>query len=104
MIVKLCNAHQLPAEGGMKAYRGNGFEICVTRVNHGLQAFDNNCPHQNAPLSAGELEGCMVVCPYHAWRFNVLTGQPEIAGDPPLRRYEIRQYDDEIFIQLPDNK
>lgn len=104
MIVKLCDAHDLPAEGTLKSFRGGGFEICIARCNGDTYAFDNKCPHQSAPLSAGDLEGCTVVCPYHAWRFHIPTGQPEVAGDPPLKRYDIRQYDEEIFIQLPDKK
>lgn len=85
----------------MKAFRGGKFEICVARCDGETVAFDNKCPHQSAPLSGGVLDGCKVVCPYHAWRFDVRSGEPEIAGDPPLVLYEIRQYEDEVFIQLP---
>jgi nitrite reductase/ring-hydroxylating ferredoxin subunit len=106
VIVKLCNADQLPATGSLRSFRGkDGQEICVARVSGEpgrLFAFDNHCPHQHAPLSAGHLEGCKVVCPYHAWRFDVTTGRGEHAADPDLIRYEIRQYEDEVFIQLPD--
>ncbi|MBS1813915.1 MAG: Rieske (2Fe-2S) protein [Acidobacteria bacterium] len=104
MIVKLCNAADLPEEGGMKSFRGGKFEICVARCDGGLFAFDNKCPHQSAPLNCGELDGCMVVCPYHAWRFDVRSGEPEMAGDPPLVKYEVRQLEDEVFIQLPNGR
>lgn len=86
----------------MKAFRGGAFEVCVASCDGSFFAFDNKCPHQNAPLSGGELDGCKVVCPYHAWRFDVQSGEPDVAGDPPLVRYEVRQYEDEVFIQLPD--
>lgn len=102
MIVKLCDAHELPAAGAMKAFRGGAHDICVAQRDGGIYAFDNKCPHQSAPLSGGKLDGDMVVCPYHAWRFNITDGCPEIDGDPPLRTYEIRRYDDEVFIRLPD--
>jgi len=102
MITKLCNASELPPLGGMKAFRGNGHEICVAQTDDGLHAVDNHCPHQSAPLSEGQLECGQIVCPYHGWRFNIATGEPEIAGDPHLICYEIRQYDNEVFILLPD--
>jgi nitrite reductase (NADH) small subunit len=105
VIVKLCDAKDLPAAGELKSFRGgNDFEICVTRLQEGtgaLVAFDNRCPHQKAPLSAGQMEGCEVVCPYHAWRWNVTTGKSDNAADPDLPLYEVRQYDEEVFIQLP---
>jgi nitrite reductase/ring-hydroxylating ferredoxin subunit len=102
MIVKLCDARELPPENEMKAFRGGSLEICVARHEGGMFAFDNDCPHQKAPLSSGHLDGSKVVCPYHAWRFDIADGCPEIAGDPSLVLYEIRQYDDEVFIKLPD--
>ena len=101
MIVKLCDVAALPEEGCLKAFQGRGLEICVARTR-GLFAFDNRCPHQNAPLSAGTLEGSTVVCPYHAWRFDAGTGEAEVAGDPPLQCFEIRQYGTEVFVALPD--
>ena len=101
MIVKLCDESALPPEGGLKAFQGFGREICVARAG-GLYAFDNRCPHQNAPLSAGTLHGMTVVCPYHAWCFDVGTGMAELAGDPSLTCFEIRQYGAEVFVALPD--
>ncbi|MEK6397106.1 MAG: Rieske 2Fe-2S domain-containing protein [Terriglobus sp.] len=103
MIAKLCDAQALPEPGTMKSFAGqNGLNICVAVVDGTLVAFNNRCPHQGAPLSAGELDGCMVVCPYHAWRFDVTTGKAENSADPDLQTYEVRQYDDEVFVRLPN--
>ena len=104
MITKLCNADQLPSPGTMKSFVGrNGLQICVAALDAGtLTAFENRCPHQNAPLSAGHLEGEQVVCPYHNWRFNTVTGSGEGMADPGLKLYEIRQYDDEVFLRIDD--
>jgi nitrite reductase (NADH) small subunit len=101
MIVKLCNSSDLPEDGTLKAFRGGEFDICVARCDGTTYAFANRCPHQGAPLSAGELDNCIVICPYHAWRFSVVTGEPEKEGDPALVRYEVRELRDEVFIQLP---
>lgn len=35
---------------------------------------DNSCPHANGNLSAGELDGAVVTCPWHQWQFDVTTG------------------------------
>ena len=104
MITKLCNANQLPPPGTMKSFVGrNGLQICVAALtNEALAAFENRCPHQNAPLSAGCLDGEQVVCPYHNWRFNTVTGKGEGIADPGLQLYEIRQYGSEVFLRIPD--
>jgi nitrite reductase (NADH) small subunit len=105
LIVKLCSAEDLPPAGELKSFRGgNDFDICITRLDGAggrLVAFDNRCPHQAAPLAAGNMEDCKVICPYHAWRWDVTTGKSDNAADPDLPRYEIRQYGNEVFIQLP---
>lgn len=102
MILKLCDERNLPANGTMTSLRGMGMEIALTVIDGKPYAFQNKCPHQGAPLAAGTLDGCMVACPYHAWRFDVRNGQPEIAGDPPLTCYETRLHDGALFLLLPD--
>ena len=104
MIVKLCNVHDLPAPGEMRAFQGRGLELCVARPRKDPSrffVFDNRCPHQNAMLNQGSLEGKMVVCPLHGWRYDISTGYSDVAGDPPLKTYEARQQDDAIFVQIP---
>jgi nitrite reductase (NADH) small subunit len=101
MIVKLCEAPSLPEEGGLRAFRRGDTDVCVARAN-GLFAFENRCPHQGAPLSAGQLVGTSIICPYHAWQFDIATGQPAVSSDPCLILFEVRQFSSEVFIKLPD--
>jgi len=35
-----------------------------------LAAAPDRCPHREAPLSLGHLDGGCLVCPYHAWTFE----------------------------------
>lgn len=106
MIVKLCHAAELPAPGELRSFRGRGLELCLARSQADpskLFVFDNRCPHQNAPLSAGCMDGDHVVCPYHGWQWNVTDGCAQVEGDPPLMTYECRRYDDEVFIRIPQS-
>ena len=36
---------------------------------------DDRCPHMAAPLSLGTLGGCVVACPLHSGRFDLLSGE-----------------------------
>ena len=33
------------------------------------------CPHQGQSLATGTLEGTTITCPWHAWVFDVTTGE-----------------------------
>jgi phenylpropionate dioxygenase-like ring-hydroxylating dioxygenase large terminal subunit len=42
------------------------------------------CPHRNAPLSSGRLNGDRIVCPYHGWQFDgggICRHVPGLDGD-----------------------
>ena len=52
-----------------------GKDLAVFNVSGQYYCIDNECPHRFGPLGAGELEGDIVLCPWHAWEFNVRTGE-----------------------------
>jgi 3-phenylpropionate/trans-cinnamate dioxygenase ferredoxin subunit len=51
-------------------------DVLVAHTAAGIAAVDDRCPHMSAPLSLGELDGCVVACPLHAGRFDLETGEP----------------------------
>ncbi|MFC9132137.1 bifunctional 3-phenylpropionate/cinnamic acid dioxygenase ferredoxin subunit [Streptomyces sp. NPDC057099] len=51
--------------------------VAVFHTDDGdLYAIDDTCTHQDASLSEGWLEGCLVECPLHAASFDLRTGRP----------------------------
>jgi nitrite reductase/ring-hydroxylating ferredoxin subunit len=51
-----------------------GRPIALFRTEEGVFALDNTCCHRGGPLGEGFLEGSIVTCPWHGWRFDVKTG------------------------------
>jgi nitrite reductase/ring-hydroxylating ferredoxin subunit len=47
----------------------------VAWTGEGIIVTDDRCPHMSAPLSIGELDGCVVACPLHEGRFDLCTGE-----------------------------
>jgi 3-phenylpropionate/trans-cinnamate dioxygenase ferredoxin subunit len=56
--------------------------IAVFNAGGQLYAIDDTCSHQDASLSDGWLEGCLVECPLHSSTFDLRTGEPT---SPPAR-------------------
>ena len=67
-------------------------------------ATDNQCPHQGGPLCDGIVTGTSVVCPLHAWKVNLASGQverPTHGRDHCVRTYPVRVDDGVVLIGLP---
>ena len=57
--------------------------VAVFNADGELFAIDDTCTHQDASLSEGWLEDCMIECPLHAACFDLRTGKP--TGHPAKR-------------------
>src|SRR5215472_4745991 len=51
------------------AARLGGQGWALARINGGIVAFADACPHRRARLSAGQITGGTLQCPYHGWQF-----------------------------------
>ena len=65
----------LPLGALSRVTRGD-LDVLLAHTPGGIVAVDDRCPHMSAPLSIGELDGCVVACPLHDGRFDLCTGDP----------------------------
>lgn len=66
-----------------------GVDLVLWRTPGGvLHAAVDRCPHRDARLSTGWLDGCALVCPYHGWEYGAdgkATRIPQLDGtDTPI--------------------
>jgi nitrite reductase (NADH) small subunit len=65
-------------------------EIAVFRTREGrVHALDAKCPHRDGPLADGLTGGGLVVCPYHAYKFELTTGRAVGHDCPALTAYRV---------------
>ena len=62
--------------GALRRVTFGDLDVLLAHTDRGLAAADDRCPHMSAPLSIGELDGCVVACPLHSGRFDLATGDP----------------------------
>ena len=87
--------------GALRQVEVGGRLVCVGRTAGGWVAFDDTCPHEDCPLSDGELDGVVVVCPCHGSEFDVTTG--DVLTPPaldPLPIYEAREHEGSLLVRL----
>ncbi len=61
-----------PGEG--KVVEAGGKALALFNVDGTFYALDNACRHRGGPLGEGELDGAVVICPWHGYRWDVSTG------------------------------
>ena len=88
------------APGTAKHVAVDGKEIALFNVDGTFYALDNECPHRGGPLGEGDLEGCIVTCPWHAWRFRLNDGA--WADNPRIKIgcYPVRVEGDEVLVAV----
>lgn len=64
------------APGQLKRVSFGDLDVLLAHTSNGIVAVDDRCPHMAAPLSLGELDGCLVACPLHSGQFDLATGDP----------------------------
>jgi nitrite reductase/ring-hydroxylating ferredoxin subunit len=61
--------------GAMRRVSRGDVDVLLAHVPEGILATDDRCPHMAAPLSLGQLDGCVVDCPLHNGQFQLCTGE-----------------------------
>ena len=87
------------APGTGKLVAVDGKEIALFNVDGTFYALDNECPHRGGPLGEGDLEGCIVTCPWHAWQYDVRTGE-SITDDLKVARYDVKVEGGDVLVSV----
>ncbi len=63
------------APGSLRRVTRVDLDLLIAWTEDGIVVTDDRCPHMSAPLSIGDLDGCVVACPLHEGRFDLVTGE-----------------------------
>jgi nitrite reductase/ring-hydroxylating ferredoxin subunit len=97
--VRAVRVGSLPATGGT-ALEVAGRWVAVFNVAGEIHVIDNCCPHEAGPLGAGRLEGYVVACPIHGWRFDVRDGCSPTNRENRVSTFDVRIEDGWLWIRL----
>lgn len=99
-LVRICGRADLPAEGQVKEIAAGGRMLCVANVGGEISALGNTCPHREGPLGQGWLEDGHVICPWHAWAFDVKTGVSAHSPQARVEVYPLRIQGDDVLGEI----
>ncbi len=96
-FVKVARRADLGPGRGMVAVV-NGIRIALFNCEGSIHAIRGICPHMGGELWEGLLNGDIVSCPWHGWRFNVKTGKSPDAEVVAVRSYEVKVDGEDIYV------
>lgn len=88
--------------GAIGEFEVGGKQVAVANVDGKLYAINSVCVHEGGPLGEGSLSGKIVICPWHAWEYDVTTGK--IVGSAPeaegVACYAVEVRGEDIFVDV----
>ena len=88
------------APGSGKEVLVEGKAVAVFNVGGQFYAIGNTCVHRGGPLGQGPLDGKEVICPWHAWGYDVTTGVSSVNPELKVPSYETRVEGTRLLVKV----
>lgn len=98
--VRLCGKDEIPEAEQVAEIPVENTVICLANHEGKISALANWCPHRNGPLGQGWIEEDSVLCPWHAWGFNLCTGIVDPPEKGSVRVYSLREEGEDVLIEV----
>lgn len=86
------------AERSLRLVQAGDKALTLACLDGQLSAIDDRCPHFGASLSDGQIEGGVVVCPWHGREYDLRTGQCVRGSSENINAYPVEVRADGIFV------
>jgi nitrite reductase/ring-hydroxylating ferredoxin subunit len=77
-----------------------GRPLAFYNVGGRFYATANHCVHRGGPLGQGMLEGNVIMCPWHAWTFDVTTGDNTVNPELHVTCYPVKVEDGQVLVKI----
>ena len=86
--------------GNLFGVQVGSLKIVLANVDGTIYALEDQCSHQDLPLSDGYLEDDQVECIYHGARFNICTGTAtSLPAIKPVATFNVDIRGGDIYVQ-----
>lgn len=87
--------------GTMKMVRVGSHRLVLVHTSTGFHALDNACPHEGYGLVKGALDGELLTCEWHNWKFNVADGAC-VLGEENVATHEVTIDGDDVVVTVTE--
>jgi nitrite reductase (NADH) small subunit len=97
-FVTVARVGEIPP-GTVKTVHAGEDELALANYDGSFYATQHACLHLKGPLGEGLLEGPLLACPWHGWRYDVRTGLNDFDHAIQLETFEVRVEGDEVQVR-----
>ncbi len=101
--IKVGKISAIPDERAIIVPVPNAERVAVFRDRDHIHAVSNVCPHQNGPLGEGRIVNGCIVCPWHGYEYDPVSGKSPPPFTEEVATYETRLEGDDIWLRLTPN-
>ncbi|MCZ7555306.1 MAG: Rieske 2Fe-2S domain-containing protein [Bacteroidia bacterium] len=103
MVYRVASLNELRPNAG-RAFNAGEYNLALFLLEGRVYAIENLCPHQHIPvLSEGSLEGTVLTCPMHGWRYDITSGAcVHASGRVKTFVTEIR--DGDVYVEIDEDE
>ena len=94
-FVEVVRLDDLPPGRGRVVAIGDR-DVALFNVEGTVYAMENACLHQEQSLGSSPLDGCVVTCRAHGWRYDVRTGNTLHVPDYGVQTYPVKVVDGSV--------
>lgn len=73
-------------------------DIAIFNMDGKFYAISNSCIHKGGPLSKGYLEGDIVTCPWHGWKYSIRNGKSPHQGGDSVNSYKVKVVNGKLYV------
>ena len=98
----ICLSSQIPSGKSKKFFikdeEEKNLEIAVFNVDGIFYAISDACMHKGGPLSDGFIDGDIVTCPWHGWKYSVKNGKSPHEGGDGVSSFEVKATGSKLYV------
>lgn len=80
--------------------QADGQDLALFKVAGALYAIHNVCLHKGGPLGEGTLDGAVVTCPWHGWRYDVTTGANPVNPAVQVQSFPVKVEGTDVYVEV----
>ena len=100
-FVEVMRLEELPPGKGTTVTVG-GKDVALFNVDGTIYAMEDSCLHQGLSLGTSKLEGKVVNCRGHGWRYDVTTGCTLHVKDYGVATYPVKLVEGKIMVSVTE--